>query len=69
MAAFSITPVVEALPDHAMVRKIVRDFTRLKVCPMSELFAHAAILWFYGGAVIPVPQHLYRKKRRERWTP
>ena len=63
---FRITPlgaaVVEAMPDRKMVSKINRDFKRLKVCPMSELFDHAAIRTFYNGTIIPMPQHLYRSK-------
>ena len=67
-SAVRITPlgaaVVEALPDRKMVAKINRDFKRLKACPMSELFDHAAILKFYDGTIVPMPQHLYRTKSK-----
>jgi hypothetical protein len=64
---FHITPlgaaVVEAMPDRKMVSKINRDFKRLKCCPMSEIFDHAAILDYYNGTITPMPQHLYRSKK------
>ena len=63
---FTVTPlgaaIVEALPNRKMVRKIERDFKRMKVCPMSDLFDHAAVTAFYRGEIIPMPQHLYREK-------
>ena len=56
----TITPlgaaIVEALPNRKMVRKIERDFKQLNVCPMSELFDHAAVRAFYRGQITPMPR-------------
>jgi hypothetical protein len=65
---FCITPlgaaVVEAMPDKAMVEKVNRDFKKYKMCPMSELFDFDAVKAFYHGDIIPMPQHLYRSKKK-----
>ena len=65
--SLTLTPlgaaIVEALPDRKMVRKIERDFKKLNVCPMSEVFDHEGIRTFYRGQIIPMPQHLYRSKK------
>jgi hypothetical protein len=67
---FRITPlgaaVVEAMPDKKMVAKVNHDFKKYKMCPMSELFDFDAVKAFYGGSVIPMPQHLYRSKKAKK---
>jgi len=54
--------IVEALPDRAMVNTINRDFKTLRVCPVSALFDAQGIREFYQSRIIPMPQHLYRRK-------